>query len=183
MVRIRRLAGVGIVCILALLVPGPHGAAQGEFVREVVASGLDWPVSLAFVSEAAHGYPAGAIFYTERFTGDIRVFIGGQPRPLPVGDVPVETNGEQGLLGLALDLDFLSSPWIYAYHTYFNGTLGRDVNRVVRFWLGPQVPPGPPRMEVVLDGIPAASVHNGGGIGFAPGGPPFITTPGRGNQA
>src|SRR3972149_6846131 len=146
MVRIRRLAGVGIVCILALLVPGPHGAAQGEFVREVVASGLDWPVSLAFLSQAAHGYPAGAIFYTERFTGDIRVLIDRQPRPLPVGNVPVETNGEQGLLGLALDPDFLLSPWIYAYHTYFNWTQGRDVNRVVRLWLPPPGPPGaPPR--------------------------------------
>ncbi|HLB68153.1 MAG TPA: PQQ-dependent sugar dehydrogenase, partial [Thermoplasmata archaeon] len=170
MARTRRLSAIAIACILALLVLAPHGAAQGGFVREVVASGLDWPVSLAFLSQAAHGYPAGAIFYTERFTGDIRVLIDRQPRPLRVANVPVETSGEQGLLGLALDPDFLSSPWIYAYHTYFNGTLGRDVNRVVRFWLGLQVPAGPPRMEVVLDGIPAASVHNGGIIGFAPDG-------------
>ena len=183
MVRARRLAACALACALAILVLATHGAAQGGFAREVVASGLDWPVSLAFLSQAAHGYPVGAIFYTERFTGDIRVLIGGQPRPLHVGNVPVETNGEQGLLGLALDPDFLSAPWIYAYHTYFNGTLGRDVNRVVRFWLGPQVPPGPPRMEVVLDGIPAASVHNGGIIGFAPDGTLFITTGDAANAA
>src|SRR3972149_6818454 len=156
MARTRRLSAIASACLLALLVLAPHGAAQGGFVREVVASGLDWPVSLAFLSQAAHGFPAGAIFYTERFTGDIRVLIDRQPRPLPVGNVLVETNGEQGLLGLALDPDFLSSPWICAYHTYFNGTLGRNVNRVVRFWLGPPGPPGPPPLGVGPHGVPAA---------------------------
>lgn len=179
----RRSLAFALAALLVAVIAVPHGAAQDGFVREGVASGLDWPVSLAFVSEAAHGYPAGAIFYSERFTGDIRVLIGGQLRPLPVANVPVETSGEQGLLGLALDPDFVSLPWIYAYHTYFNGTLGQDVNRVVRFWLGPQVPSGPPRMEVILDGIPAANVHNGGIIGFAPDGTLFITTGDAANAA
>src|SRR3970282_1237751 len=100
MARTRRLAAMAIAWVLAILVLAPHGAAPGGFGREGVGFGPNWPGSVAFLSQAAHGYPAGAIFYTERFTGDIRVLIDRQPRPLRVANVPVETSGEHGLLGL-----------------------------------------------------------------------------------
>ena len=157
--------------VLALCVPSPPAAAQAA-VRETVAENLNWPVSVAIVPETVPGFPAGAILFNERITGNLRVLVDGILRPDPVVSVAVEASGEQGLLGLALDPDWAASPWAYAYHTYFNASLARDSNRVVRFGLGEQ----PPRMEVVLDGIPAGFVHNGGILGFAPDATLFITT-------
>ena len=144
--------------------------------RVIVATGLAWPVSFAFVRGAgASGLAAGTIVYAERLTGNVRTISRGQVSA-PVANVSVVASGEQGLLGLALDPSFPTAPWVYLYHTYVNGTTGRDTNRVIRVWLGPTAPPGPPPIQVVLDGIPAAGNHNGGILGFAPDGTLFITT-------
>jgi len=168
------------VAFAAALVAGallgtPWPAARGQAVRETVATGLAFPVSFAF--PAAGPFPAGSILYTERLTGDLRVLTPGGPPPGARGaNVSVLTDGEQGLLGIATALDFASRPYVYAYHTYLNGTTGGAVNRIIRWWLGPTVPPGPPPVEVVLDGIPAGTNHNGGILGFAPDGTLFATT-------
>jgi len=140
-----------------------HGQAQ--VVTEVVASGLDWPVSFAFA-------PDGRILFNERYTGRVRSLVDGQVEPGEIGRVPVLTQGEQGLLGLALDPAFASSPWVYVYHTYLNATLLVARNRVVRLLAAPSAPPP----DVILDGIPAGAFHNGGIIGFSPDGTLFVTT-------
>jgi len=166
----RRLAALGVLLAIPIFGIGfgevvRPANATGHFTREVIAFGLDWPVSFAFA-------PDGRIFFSERFSGSIRVIVDGQLSLEAVGSVPVVTNGEQGLLGLALDPDFNTSPWVYVYHTYFSASLNRDANRVVRV----SADPGSPRTEVVLDAIPAGTVHNGGILGFAADGTLFITT-------
>jgi len=146
--------------------------AQTGFARETVASGLDWPVSFAFA-------PDGRILYNERFTGDVREVVDGQVSPGSLWTFPVSTAGEQGLLGLALDPGFPTEPWIYAYHTMFDAGLDRDINRVVRVPASPSVL----MPEILLDRIPAGTVHNGGILGFAPDGTLFITTGDAGTSA
>lgn len=165
--RLSILAVFGVVLGAAVLgAPSDSGAvAQPILVRESLAEGLEWPVSFAFAAD-------GRIFFNERLTGRIRVIEGGQVVEASVANVTVVTQGEQGLLGLALDPAFPVRPWIYIYHTYANASLGRDANRVVRFWAGA----GGPRSEVLLDPIPAALIHNGGQLGFAPDGTLFVTT-------
>jgi glucose/arabinose dehydrogenase len=112
--------------------------------------------------------PAGSVLISERVSGRIdRVSLdGGALRTL--GTVPgVVARGEGGLLGLAVSPDFLDDRFVYAYFT------AADDNRVVRMRLqGDRL--GDP--EVVVDGIPAGSIHNGGRIAFGPDGKLWITT-------
>jgi len=153
---------VSLATGLALL-EAPRAAAT---IAEPVATGLDWPVSFAFA-------PNGSILYNERFTGNLRAIVGGRLVPGALGNVSVETAGEQGLLGLALHPSFAADPWAYVYQTYFNESEVGVVNRVVRLWAGPAPTRG---AEVILDGIPASTFHNGGILGFAPDDTLFITT-------
>lgn len=166
----RLLFTVGAVLAALVVAIQPVGVgsiapAQGNVTRELIASGLEWPVSFAFA-------PDGRIFFNERFTGRIRVIANGTISPFDVGSVPVLTAGEQGLLGLALDPQFATSPWVYVYHTHLDAGLGRAANRVVRIFAAPGGPPS----EVIVDRIPAGTFHNGGILGFAPDGTLYITT-------
>src|SRR3990172_4321176 len=163
----RVLAASASLILLLAIGNAPRSESQPvSFSRETVASGLEWPVSFAFS-------PDGRIVYSERFTGRIRIISGGAVQAGEVGNVSVETAGEQGLLGLALDPDFEMSAWVYVYHTYRSESIGDVMNRVWRFPAG-----GPPSgaSESVLDGIPAGTFHNGGILGFAPDKTLFITT-------
>jgi glucose/arabinose dehydrogenase len=118
-----------------------------------VVEGLEAPWGLAFL-------PDGGALVSERDNARI-VRMGTDGSVMPVGEVPrVAPRGEGGLLGIALSPDFERDRLVYAYLTS-----ERD-NRVVRMTYDSQGALGAP--EVVIEGIPAASVHNGGRIVFGP---------------
>lgn len=88
-----------------------------------------------------------------------------------VGTVPgVVSGGESGLHGLALrDAD--GTPMLYAYFG------SAEDNRVVRMPLhGEPGAFGLGDAEVILDGIPRASTHDGGRLAFGPDGYLYVTT-------
>jgi glucose/arabinose dehydrogenase len=129
-----------------------------RFRVETIVTGLEIPWSMAFA-------PDGRLFVTER-PGRVRIvdmtsFSSGLA--LTLGDV--FTQGEAGLLGLALDPGFSQNHFVYLYYSAVAG--GGAVNRVVRYrevsgQLGERV--------VLLDGIPAATIHDGGRLKFGPDG-------------
>jgi len=174
----RRATGLAVAAAVALLSSFPlllasSGGAQAS--REAVATDLAWPVSFVFPPPGP--FPAGSILYSERFTGNVRLLPpGGAPPGSIVANTTVFADGEEGFLGIAVASDFASRPYVYAYHTYLNTTTSGPMNRVIRWWLGPTAPPGPPPKEVVLDGIPANTLHDGGILAFADDGTLFITT-------
>ena len=98
----------------------------------------------------------------------------GLPRPLAgpgAGTVPgLDTEGDGGLLGLALSPTFDQDGLVYAYVSTATD------NRVVRFPLG-----GTP--NPVLTGIPHGTVHNGGGLLFTSDGHLLVGTGDTGNPA
>jgi hypothetical protein len=146
------LAGCGVVPGVGEDDPGGDpgiGAGFGE--AEVVAGGLEAPWGLAFL-------PGGDALVSERDSGRVlRVAPGTDPRE--VGTVPgVDAGGEGGLLGLAVSPEFERDQLVYAYLT------AQGDNRIVRFRLGGG------QVEVLLDGIPKAGIHNGGRIAFGPDG-------------
>ncbi|MEJ1089196.1 PQQ-dependent sugar dehydrogenase [Microbacterium sp. Mu-80] len=114
----------------------------------------------------------GGALISQRDDGRIVELIpGGQQRE--AGVVPdVVSGGESGLHGLALhEADGVR--WLYAYHG------AEDDNRVVRMPLtgdAGDVSLDLARLEVVVDGIPRASNHNGGRIAFGPDGMLYIAT-------
>jgi glucose/arabinose dehydrogenase len=134
---------------------------QGYDIINVVTN-LDTPWSLAFSKN-------GILFFTER-PGYVKAFYNNTLINLKVENLNVKEIGEGGLLGIALDPNFPNSPYIYLYYTYEEGNLW---NRVVRYkfenWsLVDQ--------KILIDKIPAATLHNGGRIKFGPDGKLYITT-------
>lgn len=127
---------------------------------EVVANNLITPWEIAFL-------PDGRLLVTER-PGTLAL-IGTQTERITVPGV--SERGEGGLLGLALDPDFVSTHRIFLYLTTTDG--GRIANRVESYTLQEGALSD---RAVVLDDIPGADYHDGGRIEFGPDGTLYITT-------
>jgi len=135
-----------------------------RFSVETVVNGLEVPWSLTFA-------PDGRLFVPER-PGRVRIIDtarGTSEVALVLDDVFAE--GEAGLLGLAVDPAFTSNRLVYLYYTA--RTSGGAVNRVVRYREsgGRLTEPA-----VLLDNIPANTIHDGGRLRFGPDGLLYITT-------
>jgi aldose sugar dehydrogenase len=140
--------------------PSGPGEVVAPSIAGTVATGLRSPWGLTFL-------PGGAALVSERDTARVvRVEDGGGVRQ--VGSVPgVSFGGEGGLLGLAVSPTFGDDRLVYAYHSAAGG------NRVVRMPLRSGRLGAP---EVVIDGIPVSSIHNGGRVAFGPDGMLYVTT-------
>jgi glucose/arabinose dehydrogenase len=170
----RSLFIIGIVAVIAVVVlaalvwwnfqaqraaPSPAATATGAPLATAVAQNLEIPWSLAFL-------PDGSIVVTER-PGRVRLIDaqdGLLAEPLLTVD-EVSHRGEGGLLGVTLHPDFTRNQFLYLYYTHQDGQ--SLTNRVVRFLKqGNTLVDG----EIIIDGIPAAGIHNGGRIKFGPDG-------------
>lgn len=135
------------------------------YTVDVIASELDvpWEMDIA---------PDGRIFFTER-SGLLRVIEDGQLNPEPVItlDSPFISDGEGGLLGLALDPDFSANHYLYLYHTYEeDDEVKNRVLRLIESSNKAQVD------KVLIDDLPGSSNHNGGRIKVGPDGYLYITS-------
>ncbi len=132
---------------------------SGNLQLQSVLSGLIFPVGLAQASD-------GRIFYNERFTGNVRIINPGwMLDPTPFCSVSIQSGGEQGLLGLALDQNFTSNQTLYVYYTALG--LGNRVSRLTNSGSGCSE-------TVILNNLPTSSTHNGGIIKFGPDGKLYV---------
>jgi glucose/arabinose dehydrogenase len=139
--------------------PEPR-AEPGGLRVEVVAEGLEVPWEIAWL-------PDGRALVTER-PGRIR-FLDG---PV-VAEVDVSALGEGGLMGLALDPEFETQPFVYLYFTTADGLqLERwrfEEDRLTR-------------EESLIDGvIEAGPIHDSGRIDFGPDRALYVATGDAGN--
>jgi aldose sugar dehydrogenase len=143
--------------------PEPEAEPSGELALaepDVVATGLEIPWALAFL-------PDGTILVTER-PGRVRAVRDGELQAEPVAEIAdVVHRGEGGLHGIAVHPDFDEHRLVYVYYTAADG------NRISRFPLGEDLSFG--EEHVLLRGIPAASIHNGGALAFGPDGMLYAT--------
>lgn len=141
-----------------------RAAASSLGEPQILARDLDAPWSIAFYD--------GAALVSERDSARIlELDDAGQARVIATVD-DVAPRGEGGLLGLAVHESHL-----YAYFT------AEDENRIERFPISGtpgNLSVGNP--EVLLDGIPAGSTHNGGRIAFGPDGLLYATVGDAGNR-
>ncbi|WP_418908592.1 PQQ-dependent sugar dehydrogenase [Glutamicibacter endophyticus] len=159
---------VGLLLLLGACQTPPEAQRESptpEPTVEVVAEGLQAPWSLASYRDA--------LLVSERDTGKISELLAdGSTRVL--GTVPdLEPAGEGGLLGLAVQRDSL-----FAYYT-----TAKD-NRVLRFGL--EGDPGElalGRSTVILSGIPAGRIHNGGRMAIGPDDLLYVSTGDAGDPA
>jgi|GEM_PF-1767788 len=133
---------------------------------QTVLSNMNNPVALAFDHQ-------GRLFYTEK-SGAVRLFANGNLQERPVISFDVETNGERGLLGIALDPNFNENRYVYVYYTCRSSATGCPTpeNRVVRFVENGGVGSNP---TTVFTSRQTAGFHVGGNIHFGPDGKLFIT--------
>ncbi len=113
----------------------------------------------------------GRLFFTER-PGRVRVIQQGKLLEEPVARLEVAATGESGLLGLALDPQFQLNGYIYVYYTYRDSARGLK-NRVERLTVKENKALD---LKVLLDNIPANTIHDGGRLKFGPDGKLYITT-------
>jgi glucose/arabinose dehydrogenase len=127
---------------------------------KTVATGLEIPWEIAFL-------PDGRALVTER-PGRVRLLThAGRVRRQPVARIAVSTQGEGGLLGLAIDPDFAHNRFVYLYYTRAGGM------RLERWRFGG----GRLRRErSLVDGIAAGRIHDSGRIAFAPDGRLYVAT-------
>jgi len=160
-----RLAVV-VVCVLILLIV-PHFLPQVQGTTSPVTpvlTGLNFPVSLRFA-------PDGRIFFTEKDTGSIRIILqNGTLLATPFATVsPIFTDGEAGLLGIALDSSFSSNGYVYVYFTdrdpqnYTHG-------HIRRYTATGNTGGDPVSIFNVTSSAPGTIYHNGGYIKFGPDG-------------
>ncbi|TLZ83804.1 MAG: PKD domain-containing protein, partial [Methanobacteriota archaeon] len=177
---VRRAVSLGLVLVMmagaiVTLAPAPPVAAAGQI--EVYKTGLDFPIALALSSD-------GRIFFAEKTTGSIRIIYRANRTLLPTSFITLPNTdgaGERGLLGLALDPGFPSTPYVYAYQTYNDVTNGTTYNRIVRIRASGNVGVS---YTVILRLPPlSAAIHNGGVIGFGPDGKLYAVVGENGNQS
>ena len=142
----------------------PNVNEKQPYEVEVIAEGLNVPWEMVIAED-------GRIFFTER-PGQIREIRDGRvvEEPLLSLSAPFISEGEGGLLGLALDPDFQTNHQMYTYHTYEDK--GEIKNRVLRLVMEEN---RAKIDKVILDGIVGDTNHNGGRIKFGPDGMLYIT--------
>lgn len=141
---------------VALSTVFPAAPARAAVLATPVATGLLYPAAFTVA-------PNGRIYYGERLTGAVRTIDPGSGRNDPFFTVPgLATAGEQGLLGIAIDPDFATSPFVYIYVTRtVSGVTENQILRVRSFRATGIA-------MTVIYRAPAGVLHNGGRILFGP---------------
>jgi glucose/arabinose dehydrogenase len=155
--RTRPFIGWGVATFVVLACAGPAGAATvpAGFTETVIASGLSSPTAMQFA-------PDGRLFVCEQ-GGRLRVIKDGTLLPTPFTTISVDSSGERGLLGVAFDPAFLTTPYVYVYYTTTTPTVH---NRISRFTANGDVAvPGSEVVILELDRLYATN-HNGGALAF-----------------
>jgi glucose/arabinose dehydrogenase len=151
--------------------PTPPGSSSQVFTTrdgarfrvDTVMSELEIPWSLAFS-------PDGRLFVTER-PGRVRILnLSSFASEVALTLSGVFTQGEAGLLGLTLDPGFAQNHFVYLYYSATSGS--GAVNRIERYR---EVGGRLGERALILDSIPAATIHDGGRLKFGPDGLMYAT--------
>ncbi|MBN9523636.1 PQQ-dependent sugar dehydrogenase [bacterium] len=145
------------------------------FTEAVFAAGLTAPTALAVT-------PTGQVFVAEQ-GGPLRVALNGTVLPTPFASLTVDSAGERGLIGVAVDPNYLSNGFVYVYYTVPGGG-GAPHNRVSRFTANGDVAvPGSETVLLDLDPLSAATNHNGGALRFGTDGKLYVAVGDNANGA
>jgi len=155
----RRSQAVTLALTLTLglaagLQPQAVSAAAPPTVAATVAAGLQFTWDVGFL-------PDGRMLVTER-PGRVRIYDSGRPGAalLQTVTIPsVRAQGESGLMGLAVDVDFAANGFVYLCASREYAGSGGWKNEVLRYtvssngqWLNP---------IVMIGGMAANTIHNG----------------------
>lgn len=133
---------------------------------DTVVSGLTTPISIAFLG-------ADDFLVIEKSTGQVKRVQSGSVSAT-VLDLPVMSNSERGLLGMALHPDFPATPHVFLYYSRSTGgadNVSWEDNRVERFtWTGAALTDPQPIVSFTPSALGNGPNHDGGVILFGPDG-------------
>ncbi len=142
------------------------GSGCGQSVCGVtqVATDTDIPWGLLTL-------PDGSVLYSRRDARDIIRLDPATGAKTTVGTVPnvAGTDGEGGLMGLAISANFVADRWLYIMHT------SPTDNRIVRIKLN-GLTLDTASEQVLVSGILRNKYHNGGRLRFGPDGKLYAST-------
>ncbi|UOQ53834.1 PQQ-dependent sugar dehydrogenase [Hymenobacter cellulosivorans] len=134
------------------------------FNQVQVSSGISNPTVLAFA-------PDGRIFVGEQ-GGGLRVIKNGSLLATPFVRLSVNSSGERGLIGIALDPNFSTNNYLYLYYTVSTAPVH---NRISRFTAAGDVAVAGSEVVILeLDPLSSATNHNGGAMSFGADGKLYV---------
>ncbi len=159
---------------LALLLVISSTAPAQPFKVDTVARApfSRFPVRIAFAPDGS-----GKAFFTEKITGRVRVFHRAL-LPEPFVTVPVESDGEQGMLSVAVHPKYPDRPYLYVLYIR---TLDRSM--VVERYRDSSGVGTDPRMILVVPRLDGDATHIGGAMTFGPDGKLYIAVGDFGTRA
>src|SRR5689334_14982285 len=140
------------IALFVLLCYAQAQTLPTNFQRVQVTASLSNPTAMAFT-------PDGRILICQQ-GGQLRVVKNGSLLSTPAITLTVNSSGERGLIGIAVDPNFATNQFIYLYYTNTSG----PHNRVSRFTMTGDVAGS----ETPILDLPTlnAIYHNGGGMTF-----------------
>lgn len=159
--------------ILGLSNLGQAATLPAGFVETALTTDLTRPTAMALA-------PDGRLFICEQ-EGRLRVFKKKTLLPTPFLTLPVNDDGERGLLGIAFHPDFARNQFVYVYYTV---NTAPPHNRVSRFTAhGDTALPGSERIILELEPLSSATNHNGGALHFGRDGKLYVAVGDNANGA
>jgi glucose/arabinose dehydrogenase len=150
----------GVFALVAGMQASTPSAQAAGINEQLFAGGLNWPAGFTFA-------PDGRVFYGERFTGEIHILSADGQTDSPFFTIPsVVTNGEQGLLGIALDPNYPSTPYVYAFAT--RDISGQEFDQIVK--IHDNAGTGDSMSVIYTSPTASGTYHDGGRILFGPDG-------------
>src|ERR1700736_1437064 len=164
--RIRRAFYFGTLLFLQAVSASLNATVPAGLAQNQIANGLSVPSALDIASD-------GRVFVSQQ-NGVIRVIKNDALLDAPFAILTVDSTGERGLLGIALDPNFATNQFVYVYYTATSPTSHNRLSRLVAN--GDQMQPG---SEVVLfdfpDILPNEIWRMGGSIRFGPDGKLYLS--------
>ncbi len=153
----RSRQAIASMVVLSLCSLARAGTPQPGYADTRVATGLDAPTAIAFL-------PDGRVLITEK-GGALK--LQGTGAPVTLATIPVCTDAEMGLLGIAVDPAFASNGFIYLYRTQSSGdcasSSGRS-NEVIRLTMAPDDTVSLASLTVLLTGFRTDNGNHDGGV-------------------
>lgn len=153
---------LGVVLALSLSWPGTATATPlDRNFTETVFIDVDAPgLGISGMAWAPDG--SNRLFYLKQ-DGTVRIIENGALLPTPFATMsPIRTGGEEGLIGLTFDPNFVDNHYVYVFVTSQNGN-----SEILRYTDVGDI--GTTR-TAIKSNLPNGGNHNGGGIAFGPDG-------------
>lgn len=153
---------VAVVLALSVSLPSISRAAE-DIELQIIHDQVDFPSTLRFA-------PDGRLFVLETYTGRVIVYADtAADTPSVWATIPVWSDGERGLLGMAFHPMFPDSPYVYLFHSNQNPAENRLVRMVDSSGVGVHY-------TILVNGLgDFSSTHQGGRVAFGPDGMLYCT--------